>query len=117
MVVVRSPCIPTATAVGVQERYVTWLCRAFLESTHKGIQAYPAPPCLPILPNHGLIDESWTLLPVTGVPDHLEKHHPNVDRDLALGKAAGSRRGPTILVRHRSPRLTFKESGSIYLQW
>jgi len=31
--------------------------------------------------------------------DHLEKHHPDVDRDYILGKPAGSRRRSTIIGR------------------
>jgi hypothetical protein len=38
--------------------------------------------------------------------DHLEKHHPNVDRDMELGKAAGSRRRSAIFVRRRSPQVS-----------
>ncbi|KAI0274358.1 hypothetical protein BGY98DRAFT_74378 [Russula aff. rugulosa BPL654] len=34
--------------------------------------------------------------------DHLEKHHPNVDRDMELGKVAGSRRRSAVFV---GPRL------------
>jgi hypothetical protein len=46
----------------------TWLWRVFLESTHTDIQTYPAPPFLPIPPNHGISYESGSLLPVTGIP-------------------------------------------------
>lgn len=31
--------------------------------------------------------------------DHIEKQHPNVDPDMVLGKAAGSRRKPTVIER------------------
>ena len=33
--------------------------------------------------------------------DHLEQHHPDVDRDMVLGKAAGSRCRSAILARRR----------------
>ena len=48
-----------------------WLRRAFLKPTHTDVQAYPAPPHLPRPPNHGISDESETLVfekPLTGVP-------------------------------------------------
>jgi hypothetical protein len=48
-----------------------WLRRAFLKCTHTDVQAYPAPPYMPIPPDHGISDESGTLVlekPVTGVP-------------------------------------------------
>jgi hypothetical protein len=44
----------------------TWLLCAFLESTHTDIQAYLAPLYL-LPPNHGISDESGTLLSVTSV--------------------------------------------------
>lgn len=34
--------------------------------------------------------------------DHLERYHPDVDPDLILGKAAGSRRKSACFARHRS---------------
>ena len=34
--------------------------------------------------------------------DHLEKHHPDVDPDMVLGKAAESRRRTAFFARHRS---------------
>lgn len=48
-----------------------WLRRAFLKPTHTDVQAYPAPPHLPRPSNHGIINESETLVsekPLTGVP-------------------------------------------------
>jgi hypothetical protein len=38
--------------------------------------------------------------------DHLEKHHPDVDRDMALGKPAGSRRRSAIFVRRPSQQVS-----------
>jgi len=38
--------------------------------------------------------------------DHLEKHHPDADRDMVLGKAAGSRRRSASLARHRSQQVS-----------
>jgi hypothetical protein len=38
--------------------------------------------------------------------NHLKKHHPGVDRDIELGKAAGSRRRSAIFVRRRSPQVS-----------
>jgi hypothetical protein len=38
--------------------------------------------------------------------DHLEKHHPDVDPDMVLGKAAGSRRRSAYLVRRRSQQVS-----------
>ena len=33
--------------------------------------------------------------------NHLEEHHPDVDRDMELGKQEGSRRRSAVFVRHR----------------
>jgi hypothetical protein len=38
--------------------------------------------------------------------DHLEKHHPDVDRDMILGKTAGSRRRSASFARHRSQQVS-----------
>ena len=38
--------------------------------------------------------------------DHLKKHHPDVDRDIELGKAAGSRCRSAIFVRRRSQQVS-----------
>jgi hypothetical protein len=46
----------------------TWLWCTFLEFTHTDIQAYPTPLYLPIPLNHGISDESGTLLPVADIP-------------------------------------------------
>ena len=37
--------------------------------------------------------------------EHLEKHHPAVDPDIILGKAAGSRRRTAYYARHRSQQV------------
>ncbi|KAI0268430.1 hypothetical protein BGY98DRAFT_346926 [Russula aff. rugulosa BPL654] len=37
--------------------------------------------------------------------EHLEKHHPDVDPDIILGKAAGSRRRTAYYARHRSQQV------------
>ena len=47
--------------------------------------------------------------------DHLEKHHPYVDRDYVLGKRAGSRRRSTIIGRdlpHRIPLPAIEPDGA-----
>ena len=37
--------------------------------------------------------------------DHIEKQHPDVDPDLVLGKAAGSRRKATVIRRDQPPAI------------
>jgi hypothetical protein len=38
--------------------------------------------------------------------DHLEKHHPEIDSDMVLGKVAGSRRRSACFARHRPQQVS-----------